>query len=170
MLSRVILVGSRVRVLADRLLARFGFGPDAFLLVAALLIGIVTAAAAVGFHELIFFIREQLYERTGEQFLYGPGMWMLIALPALGGLAVGMLSRFVFREREGHGIVDVLESVLRSGGVIRARSAVEKILTSAITIGSGGSAGAEGPIIQIGAGIASGIGTFLWLTKNAKKL
>ena len=158
MISRLAAIGARVRVLGDRLLARFGFGPDAFLLVAAFLIGIVTAAAAVGFHELIVFIREQLYDRTGEQYLYGPGMWLLIALPAAGGLAVALLSRFVFREREGHGIVDVLESVLRTGGVIRARSAIEKIITSAITIGTGGSVGAEGPIIQIGAGIASGIG------------
>ena len=46
-------------------------------------------------------------------------------------------------------MVDVMESVMRSGGVIRVRSAFEKILTSAVTIGSGGSAGAEGPIVQI---------------------
>lgn len=150
--------GGRIRLLFERILARFGVAEDGFLVLAAVLIGIVTAAAAVGFHELISFIRVMLYERQGEAFLYGRGIWMLIALPAMGGLAVGLLTRFVFRQREGHGIVDVLESVQRTGGVIRPSSAFDKIVTSAVTIGSGGSAGAEGPIVQIGAAIASGVG------------
>ena len=83
MFPRLARIGARFRVLTDRFLAYFGFGPDAFLLVAAFLIGIVTAAAAVGFHQLIVLIREQLYNRTGERFLYGAGMWLLIAFPAL---------------------------------------------------------------------------------------
>ena len=58
-------------------------------------------------------------------------------------------------------MVDVMESVIRSSGFIKPMSAIEKIITSAITIGSGGSTGAEGPIIQIGAGIASGVGSFI---------
>src|SRR5439155_17821666 len=125
----------------------------------------VTAGAAVGLHELIVLIREALYRRGGPSYLYGRGVWLLIAIPAAGGLAVGALSRFVFREREGHGLVDVLESVLRAGGMIRPLSAVEKNATSAITIGTGGSAGAEGPIIQIGAAIASGIGQVFRLAR-----
>lgn len=151
-------IGGPVRLLSHRLLNRFGLGEESFLLILAFLIGIVTAAAAVAFHELIKLIRELLYASGGQDFLYGRGMWLLIVIPAIGGLCVGLLSQYVFREREGHGMVDVIESVMRSGGVIRARSAIEKILTSAVTIGSGGSAGAEGPIVQIGAGIASGIG------------
>jgi CIC family chloride channel protein len=54
--------------------------------------------------------------------------------------------------------VDVVESVVRTSGFQKPSTAIEKILTSAITIGSGGSAGAEGPIVQIGAAIASGVG------------
>jgi CIC family chloride channel protein len=92
--------------------------------------------------------------------LYGRGIGLIVLVPTAGGLTVGLLSRFVFRQREGHGIVDVMESVARSSGVIQPSSAIEKILTSGITIGSGGSAGAEGPIVQIGAAIASGIGQF----------
>ena len=83
---------------------------------------------------------------------------MLIVWPMLGGLIVGLLSRYVFRAREGHGIVDVMESVIRSSGFIKPLVAIEKIITSGITIGTGGSAGAEGPIVQIGAAIASGTG------------
>jgi CIC family chloride channel protein len=149
----------RIRLLVSRALSRLGFGGDGFLLVLAVVIGVVAAGAAVGFHELIRGIRNLLYGRLGPHLgLYGKGVALLIVLPAAGGLAVGLITRYVFRIREGHGIVDVMESVIRSSGIIRPLSAIEKIVTSAITIGSGGSAGAEGPIVQIGAGIASGVG------------
>ncbi len=61
---------------------------------------------------------------------------------------------------QGRGIVDVLESVVRTSGYVNPLSAIEKIFTAAITIGSGGSGGAEGPIVQIGAAISSGVGSF----------
>ena len=150
--------GGRLRLMTDRALSKLGLGENGFLLIVAVLIGMVTAAAAVGFHELILFVRDHLYASSGADFLDGRGIWLLILLPALGGLAVGVFSRLVVRDRERHGIIDVMESVMRTGGVIRPSSAIEKILTSAITIGSGGSAGAEGPIVQIGAAIASGLG------------
>ncbi len=151
--------GGRFRILVQAWLGRFGFGDDAFLLLMAVVIGTITGAAAVGFHELTNVIRDLLYKRPGEEsFLYGRGMWLLVLLPAAGGLAVGVVSRFVFRAREGHGVVDVMESVIRSSGFQRPAIALEKTLTSALTLGSGGSTGAEGPIVQIGAAIASGVG------------
>ena len=159
MLPALIRMTSRFRTALARLLARLGLREESFLLAVAILIGLVTAAAAVGFHTLIDWIRNYLYGHVGPRVdLYGKGIPLLILLPAAGGLAVGVISRFVFRDREGHGVVDVLEAVNRNNGMIPPLSAVEKILTSAITIGTGGSAGAEGPIVQIGAGIASGAG------------
>jgi chloride channel protein, CIC family len=157
---------TRLRLLVTRAFNRLGFGDDSFLLLLAVLVGVVTAAAAVGFHEVIVFIRNQLYLRVGSQFLYGEGMWLLILFPALGGLAVGAIARYVMRAPEGHGVVDVMESVIRTSGFQRPVTAVEKILTSGITIGSGGSAGAEGPIVQIGAAIASGVGGFFGLARQ----
>src|SRR6266516_3263891 len=153
----------RSRLLVTRLLGRFGLSEASILVPLAVLVGVVTAVAAVAFHELIRLIRDHLYRLDlyglDPSFLYGKGIFLLILIPALGGLAVGAFSTYVMRAREGHGIVDVLESVIRGGGAnIRARVAVEKILTSAVTIGTGGSAGAEGPIVQIGASIASGVG------------
>jgi CIC family chloride channel protein len=165
MLVRVTAAGARLRLLVDRTLSHLGMGDDSFLLVVAFLIGIVAAGAAVGFHELIVVIREFLYRRGGSGYLYGRGVWLLMVIPAAGGLMVGVLTRFIFREREGHGMVDVMESVMRSGGYIRPRSAFDKIVTSAVTIGTGGSAGAEGPIVQIGAAIASGIGQLFRIAK-----
>jgi CIC family chloride channel protein len=153
--------GGRLRILSTKFLRRLGLGEDGFLLLLAVVIGMITGAAAVGFHELINFIRDLLYNsnHTGPEFLYGSrGLYLLILFPTLGGLAVGLISRYVFRTREGHGVVDVVESVVRSSGFQTPSIAIEKILTSAMTIGSGGSAGAEGPIVQIGAAIASWVG------------
>lgn len=166
MLRLMTRLGERVRVLSTRLLRVLGLREESFLLVPAVLIGIVTAFAAVGFHELIYKIRDVLYEQAGPDRLYGRWMILLIAFPALGGLVVGIISRYIMRAREGHGIVDVIESVARTSGFIRPGVAVEKIVTSAVTIGTGGSGGAEGPIVQIGAAIASGVGQFFGFARH----
>src|SRR5688572_23126595 len=134
MLGAIGAAASRFRLIVSRALARIGFRDDSFLLLLAILIGVITAAAAVGFHELIDLIRNQLYARVGEEKLYGKWIVLLIVYPAMGGLAVAIISRYVMRIREGHGIVDVLESVSKTSGVVSTRSALEKIITSAITI------------------------------------
>lgn len=161
-------VASRFRVLVSRGLAFLGFRDDAFLLILAVLIGIVTAFAAVGFHELIRWIGDLLYYGTDPkypEFLYRAGIPLIIIWPALGGLVTGVIANVIVRDREGRGVVDVLESVIRSSGFMKPSAAIEKIITSAVTIGSGGSGGAEGPILQIGAGIASGIGQFFRIAR-----
>jgi chloride channel protein, CIC family len=167
MLSATSAAATRLRVLVTRMLHSLGFGDDAFLLLVAAVVGVVTSAAAVGFHHLIDSIRELLYHRPGPDFLYGgPGIALIVVWPALGGLIVGIISHHLVRDREGRGVVDVMESVVRSSGFIKPSAAIEKIFTSAITIGSGGSGGAEGPILQIGAAVASGIGRLFRLARS----
>src|SRR5580700_4828487 len=94
---------ARLRILVSRLLSRLGFGDNAFLLILAVVVGVVTAAAAVAFHELIDLIRDLLYRRIDPNELYGPAVGLLIVLPAAGGLVVGVFSKYVMRAREGHG-------------------------------------------------------------------
>jgi CIC family chloride channel protein len=150
---------TRLRLVLTRLLARVGLGEESFLVILAAAIGVVTAAAAIGFHELIEYVRYLCYLRLAGQFeLYKRDVWMIAVLPAAGGLAVGIIGRYVYRGRGGGSVIDVMESVGRATGGVKARSALEKIVTSAITIGTGGSAGAEGPIVTIGAAIASLVG------------
>ena len=148
--------GARFRVLTTRVLARLGLTDESFLVLPAILIGIIAAAAAVAFHELIDAIRWPLYGMLAPTFLYGSGVALLILFPAIGGLLVGVFARFF--GAGGHGVPEVIESVIRTQGFTKPISAIQRILTSSITIGTGGSAGAEGPIIQIGAAIASGVG------------
>jgi chloride channel protein, CIC family len=163
-------IAARFRVLLSRALGFMGFRDDAFLLIVSVIIGVVTAAAAVGFHELINWIRDALYQQFDSEFLYRTGCPLIILWPALGGLVTGIIANVLVRDREGRGVIDVLESVIRSSGFIKPSAAVEKIVTSAVTIGSGGSCGAEGPIVQIGAAIASGIGQFFRLTRSQMPL
>jgi CIC family chloride channel protein len=82
--------------------------------------------------------------------------WFLI-IPALGGLASGILVYSIAPEAEGHGTDAMIEAFHQKGGHMRRRVPIVKIIASALTIGSGGSAGKEGPIAQIG----SGFGAFL---------
>ncbi|MEN8181825.1 MAG: chloride channel protein [Myxococcota bacterium] len=90
-----------------------------------------------------------------------PG-WRLL-LPAIGGLLAGPLVYYLAREARGHGVPEVMKAVALRGGVIRARVVVVKTLASALSIGSGGSVGREGPIVQIGSAVASGMGQLLRL-------
>lgn len=94
----------------------------------------------------------------------GPhGLWLIPIATTLGGLISGILVYTFAPEAEGHGTDTVVKAYHRAGGFIRTRVAPLKLVASAVTIGSGGSAGREGPIALIGAGVAS---TYATLTKR----
>ncbi len=82
----------------------------------------------------------------------------LIVLPALGGLIIGPIIMRFAPETKGHGVPEVMEALALRGGRIRKRVAFMKVIVSSITIGSGGSAGREGPIAQIGSTVGSILG------------
>ena len=87
--------------------------------------------------------------------------WAVVLLPAIGGLLTGLLIYSVAPEAEGHGTDAVIDAFHNRQGRIRAIVPVVKMIASALTIGSGGSAGREGPIAQIGAGFGSVLGQLL---------
>ncbi len=87
----------------------------------------------------------------------GPhGLWLIPVATTVGGLLSGALVYGLAPEAEGHGTDTVVKALHWTGGSIRARVAPVKMLASAITIGSGGSAGREGPTALIAAGFGSG--------------
>ena len=85
-------------------------------------------------------------------------------VPAAGGLLVGLYFRFVVRRPPGHGVSEVMVALETRGSRLPWITSVHTAVASSITIGSGGSAGPEGPIIQIGAALASGAGQLFGIT------
>jgi CIC family chloride channel protein len=99
-----------------------------------------------------------------------PYSLLLIVIPTLGGLISGLLVFLIAPEAEGHGTDAMIDAFHYHGGLIRKRVPFVKILASAITIGSGGSAGKEGPIAQIGAGFGSILASTLKLRPRERRI
>lgn len=97
------------------------------------------------------------------------GAWVL-AVPALGGLAIGLMARFGSDKIRGHGIPEAMEAILVQKSRIAPRVALLKPLSAAIAIGTGGPFGAEGPIIQTGGALGSIAGQVLRMTASERKV
>ena len=143
----------------DQLAPREGL----ILLVMAVVIGISTGLAAVVFIRLIAFIQTFFYG-GGEKILPELGRLWLILIPVIGGLLVGPIIVKFAPEAKGHGVPEVMQALILRGGRIRPRVAIAKIIASALCIGTGGSAGREGPIVQVGSALGSSIGQWLHLS------
>ena len=132
-----------------RVLLRPPISPNTLILLLSLAIGIGTGLTAILFRFLIHAVQHLLGLPTGA--LLGPASHFgpLIAL-VVGALLAGPIIYFVASEAKGHGVPEVMAAVALQGGRVRRRVAVAKSVASALCIGSGGSAGREGPIVQIG--------------------
>ncbi len=139
------------------------------------LIGVLAGLAAWGFKAMIEVARHRLFEGptgiTGE----GPPAgfekpYLILLIPTLGGALVGWLIQRFAPEAEGHGTDSVIRAYHRMKGLVRKRVIVMKAITSALTIGTGGSAGQEGPVAQVGAGIGSTIAQLLHLSDRDRRL
>lgn len=131
----------------------------------AILVGLFTGLGAVAFIQLLRFLTDLSFNTAREPLAF-LGRFYVVILPALGGLVVGPLIHYFAREAKGHGVPEVMTAIALRGGRIRKRVALIKILASAVTIGSGGSAGREGPMIQIGAGIGSSLAQLLRMSDD----
>jgi CIC family chloride channel protein len=97
-------------------------------------------------------------------------LWMIPVLTTLGGLITGLIVFTLAPEAEGHGTDAAIEAFHRKGGYIRPRVPIVKTIASAITIGSGGSAGREGPTAQIAAGFGSALADLLHLDAHDRRI
>jgi len=129
----------------------------------AVIVGLAAGLGAVGFRYLIDFFQTLAYGSPNELLEVVKTIpWSYkVGIPAAGGLLVGPLVYFFAREAKGHGVPEVMEAVALKGGVIRKRVVLVKTVASAISIGTGGSVGREGPIVQIGSAIGSTLGQAL---------
>ena len=99
-------------------------------------------------------------------FLSHIGPWTLFLVPAVGGLAVGLLMYFFVGEERHHGVAGIMESVALAGGRLRYQRAPMKVVAAALSIGAGASVGPEDPSVQIGANLGSMFGQVLHLSDN----
>src|SRR5579871_5063308 len=119
------------------------------------------------FTNLFFFQHFSFMFRSPGSHQLGP--WV-IALPAAGGLVVGLLAKYGSPKIRGHGIPEAMEAVLVSRSRIQPRVAILKPISAAIAIGTGGPFGAEGPIIQTGGAMGSLIGQIVHTTASERKV
>lgn len=145
---------------------RIQLGERTSMILLAVVIGLAGGLGAVFFRWLIGTIQNFSWGSAGtplEKFANSP--WYLrLSVPALGGLAVGLICKFLAPEAKGHGVPEVMNAVARLGGVIRPVVAVAKSFASAVCIATGGSVGREGPIVQIGSALGSSLGQVLKLS------
>src|SRR5262249_11164453 len=95
--------------------------------------------------------------------------WFAILVPVAGGLVIGFMARYGSERIRGHGIPEALESILINGSKVQPRLAILKPISAAISIGSGGPFGAEGPIIMTGGAFGSVISQLFHLTAAERK-
>lgn len=127
------------------------------LLLIASMIGIGTGLASIAFKVLIEIINGLFFIQSSRVLKSLLGEYYLILLPALGGLLAGSIVYFWGREKGGYGVSEVM-AVVDQDGIMKAGPVWAKTFASAVTIGSGGSAGLHGPIVHIGSSIGSVVG------------
>jgi CIC family chloride channel protein len=152
------------RIRINRALISLGFSPDWFLVPLAAIVGILSGLVAIAFDAMVhtsgsFFFGTSW---TGRTFI--TGLILLLILPTIGGLAVGFIQYYIARKPPGHGIPDVIEALARRRGKLKGSTGLFTAINSSLTIGSGGSAGVEAPIVQIGSVLGSVIGQLLRLS------
>jgi CIC family chloride channel protein len=144
-------------------LHRLWINEHAIMAILGATVGLGGGFGAIAFRYLIGLFQSLLYGSSGNllEIVQQTPWYLKFWVPALGGLVVGPMVYFFAKEAKGHGVPEVMEAVALRKGVIRKRVAFVKILASAVCIGTGGSVGREGPIVQIGSAIGSAIGQII---------
>jgi chloride channel protein, CIC family len=140
----------------------------------ALPIGALSAAAAWCLLRLIGLVTNLVFYQRWSVDLVAPGAqhhpwWLILGAPIAGGLVVGVMARFGSDKIRGHGMPEAIEAILTRGSRIEPKVAILKPVSAAISIGTGGPFGAEGPIIMTGGALGSILAQHLHLTADERK-
>lgn len=167
---------------ADRLGRWFHVSPNTLLILTAAFIGLGAALANYAFHWLIRGFRWLFYEGLGEHLLgalhadhYSASLgaantWLIALLPVSGAVLLFVLAKLFPGEVYGYGMPRFLERVNLKDAKIPARNILIKMFSAAITVGSGGSVGREGPIVQIGGAVGSVTASALGMSTERTRL
>jgi len=139
----------------------------------ATVIGLFAAAVAVALLKLIGLFTNLFFFQRFDTTLVSPaghhlGLWAIF-VPVVGGLIVGLMARYGSERIRGHGIPEAIEAILIGGSRVEPKVAALKPISAAISIGSGGPFGAEGPIILTGGAFGSLVAQFFHLTSSERK-
>ena len=139
--------------------------PATQMLILSVLVGVLGGFGALLFKKLIFSLQGFFWNTPdmSPDSLFSVIWYKRLLIPMLGGIIVGPMIYFFAREARGHGVPEVMIAVITRNSIIRPIVVIVKSLASAFSISSGGSVGREGPIVQIGAAIASTVGQLLRL-------
>jgi CIC family chloride channel protein len=164
------------RYLKDHAIPRWMF----YTLLIGLVAGLGAAAFLFSLEWLKYFVLDYLVgypmeSPAGERLVHGmahgrPKPWLLFFIPAVGGLISGLLVYIWAPEAEGHGTDAMIDAFHNKQGMIRTRVPYIKSVASVVTLATGGSAGREGPIAQIGAGFGSWLGRVFNLDTKERRL
>ncbi len=133
------------------------------------LVGLGAGLAAVIFRAMID-IFHGFFFHTFHGWLSFMGQYYILIIPAIGAVIFGPIIYFLAPESKGHGVPQVIMAMERRGGRIRPIVALVTSLASSLCIGSGGSAGREGPVVQVGAALGSSVGQIFHLNDERMKI
>lgn len=163
---------------ARRPIPAWACGSSSALAALAVLIGAVAGLGAIAFRWLVTAFTRLCsghadYSTAGHAaspLLPALGPWFVLVVPVLAGLVYGPLVYWLAPRARGHGVPEVMYAVAEQGGRIRARVTVVKAVASALCIGSGGSVGLVGPIVQIGSALGSAFGRVVRLPASRLRI
>jgi chloride channel protein, CIC family len=139
----------------------------------AVVIGALGAGVSLALLDMIGFFTNLFYYQRFSVHLVSPAAntlgWIAVLIPVGGGLIVGIMARFGSEQIRGHGIPEAMERILVNGSKVQPRLAVLKPISSAVSIGTGGPFGAEGPIILTGGALGSIVGQLFHLTAAQRR-
>jgi CIC family chloride channel protein len=143
------------------------------LLPLAVAVGALGAGISLALLIMIGFFTHLFYYQTLNIHLTSPNANTLgaiaLVIPVGGGLVVGLMARYGSEQIRGHGIPEAMENILINGSKVQPRLALLKPVSSAISIGTGGPFGAEGPIILTGGAVGSILGQLFRLTASQRR-
>ncbi len=135
-----------------------------FVLILAGLIGLLSGFAAVILKETVHFIQHELRDLIAvENYIY-------FTFPLVGILLTVLIGNYILKESMGHGITQILYDIAKKSSLIRKTKMYSRMLTSALTVGFGGSVGLEAPIVVTGSAIGSNVGKFMHMNYKKRTL
>lgn len=158
---------SRRRILTR--LRRFVRNDQLVLLSLALGVGVASGYAAIGFRELVLWIQFAGFQTASENMIAHVAAlppWQRVLVPTAGGLMIGLFIYFFMPGRRPRGMADAIEGAVLRSGRMNAKEGVLAGFISALSIGTGGSVGREGPVVHLGATIGSWLSQTLHLSRS----